>query len=89
MAVVGGRLSLEDLDEWLLDHSWNMHQDSDEAAQNLASDVGILLYEHSDGHRSESDLKQRFAVLARPVAVLFKREPRFGADHGDSCWRQR
>ena len=48
--LLSGRLDLESIEDWLVQHSWNMHLDSDRAAQDLASGVELALAEHSSGH---------------------------------------
>lgn len=44
---VAGELSLDAFDEWFAQATWNMHQDSDEAAQRLADAIELRLAEHT------------------------------------------
>jgi hypothetical protein len=50
-------LSLDSFEDWLAQRSWNMHLDSDPAAQKLASAIELRLAEFSNGHLDESALR--------------------------------
>lgn len=50
-------ISLDQFEGWLADRSWNMHRDSDEAAQRLASAIELRLAEHSSGHLDNVELR--------------------------------
>lgn len=52
-----GKISLDEFEDWLVERSWNMHQDSEEAAQKLAAAIELRLAEHSSGHLSHADLR--------------------------------
>jgi hypothetical protein len=54
-----GDISLDRFEDWLVQHSWNMQLDSDEAAQKLAASVELRLAEHSSGHLNESELREQ------------------------------
>ena len=54
---LGGELSYHEFEDWLIQDSWNMHQDSPEDAQDLVSDINLLIYEYLDGHIDEEKLK--------------------------------
>jgi hypothetical protein len=54
-----GDISLDRFEDWLVQHSWNMQLDSEEAAQKLAAAVELRLAEHSSGHLDESDLREQ------------------------------
>jgi hypothetical protein len=53
-----GEISLDELEDWLVERSWNMHRDSDEAAQKLAAAIELRLAEHSSGHLSDDGLRK-------------------------------
>lgn len=73
--LLSGALDLESFEDWLVQHSWNMHLDSDRAAQELASAVELALAEHSSGHLSGAELRQELhsllgQVVASPRSAL-------------------
>ena len=59
---LAGELSYHDFEDWLIQASWNMHQDSSQDAQELVSDISLLIYEYLDGHIDEEKLR----VALRP-----------------------
>jgi hypothetical protein len=62
-------LSLDQFEDWIAQQSWNMHKDSNEAAQKLASAIELRLAEHSSGHLSESALREELRQFANPPVV--------------------
>jgi len=58
-----GELSLDQFEDWLVQKSWNMHKDSDEAAQSLASKIELRLAEHSSGHLDENALHEELKTF--------------------------
>lgn len=64
-----GDLSLDGLEDWLAQSSWNMHKDSNEAAQKLASAIELRLAEHSSGHLKEPALRDELRQFANPAIV--------------------
>jgi hypothetical protein len=69
-----GDISLDVFEDWLVQRSWNMHKDSNEAAQKLASAVELRLAEHSSGHLDEAALRDEL----RPFVTRFTMEIVFG-----------
>ena len=67
--VLSGKLDLESFEDWLVQQSWNMHLDSDRAAQELASGVELALAEHSSGHLSDDELRQELHSLLGQVVA--------------------
>jgi hypothetical protein len=67
--LLSGRLDLESFEDWLVQHSWNMHLDSDPAAQDLAAGVELALAEHSSGHLSDDELRQELHALPGQVVA--------------------
>lgn len=63
------RLSLDDFEDWLVAHSWNMHQDSAPSAQDLASALELALYEYSSGHLTEAELRSELMSLSGNIVV--------------------
>lgn len=62
-------LSLERFEDWIAQQSWNMHQDSIEPAQKLASAIELRLAEHSSGHLNEAALREELRQFANPPIV--------------------
>jgi hypothetical protein len=62
-------LSLDRFEDWIAGQSWNMHRDSSDPAQALASAIELRLAEHSSGHLSESDLREELRQFANPPVV--------------------
>jgi hypothetical protein len=62
-----GEISLDIFEDWLVQRSWNMHKDSGEAAQKLASAIELRLAEHSSGHLDEAELRNEL----RPFVTSF------------------
>ncbi|HEV2464551.1 MAG TPA: hypothetical protein VGT04_12175 [Acidobacteriaceae bacterium] len=58
-----GNISLDVFEDWLVQRSWNMHKDSDEAAQKLASQIELRLAEHSSGHLDEEAMREEFRAF--------------------------
>ncbi len=56
-SFLAGTVSQDAFEDWLVQHSWNMHLDSDESAQNLASAIELRLAEYSSGHLDEAALR--------------------------------
>ena len=67
-------ISLERFENWLVEHSWNMHQDSEEVAQRLVSAIELRLAEHSSGHLDENALRQELL----PFVTKFNVQISFG-----------
>jgi len=64
-----GDLSLDRLEDWIAQSSWNMHKDSDQPSQKLASAIELRLAEHSSGHLDESALRDELRQLVNPKVV--------------------
>ncbi|HEY4904751.1 MAG TPA: hypothetical protein VIH89_14855 [Candidatus Sulfotelmatobacter sp.] len=63
-------LSLDQFEDWIASQSWNMHKDSSDVAQKLASEIELRLAEHSSGHLSEASLRDELRQFANPSVVL-------------------
>src|SRR5207253_2856861 len=64
----------DQFEDWLVQRSWNMHADSTEAAQRLASAIELRLAEHSSGHLDEAALRQELL----PLVTTYKATVAFG-----------
>ena len=65
-----GEISLDQLEDWLVEQSWNMHRDSDESAQRLAGAIELRLAEHSSGHMDELSLQRELLSLINKTLSL-------------------
>jgi hypothetical protein len=67
------QITLNDFEDWLVQQSWNMHQDSDDAAQRLVGAIELRLAEYSDDHLTDDALERELKGLIAPsVFVLFE-----------------
>jgi hypothetical protein len=64
-----GDLPLDQFEDWLVQNSWDMHKDSDEPSQKLASAVELRLAEYSSGHLDEGALRDELRQLVNPALV--------------------
>jgi hypothetical protein len=67
-------ISLDLFEDWLVQQSWNMHKDSNEAALRLASAIELRLAEYSSGHLSECGLRDEL----RPFVTNYSLSMFFG-----------
>lgn len=67
IALVEGKLSLDEFEDRFVADSWNMHQVDSPSSVALASAVELRLAEHSSGHLSESDMKAELSKLVSGV----------------------
>ena len=68
-------ISLDQFEDWLVQRSWNMHEDSPEAAQKLVASIELRLAEHSSGHLDEGSLHNEL----RPLVTIYTMQISFGA----------
>src|SRR5690242_16649847 len=69
---LGDRVSLQDFEDWLVSNSWNMHRDSSASAQNLVSDIELLLSEYSSEHRVYDELQNELSRLLDSIVVAVR-----------------
>ena len=62
------RLSLGDFEAWLVSESWNMHQDSTPAAQDLVSAIELLLAERSGHELNDFEFRKELSSLADNIS---------------------
>lgn len=62
-------IPLDVFEDWLVQRSWNMHQESSEAAQKLASAIELRLAEHSSDHLNEDQLHQELLPFVTNYTV--------------------
>src|SRR3989338_10268664 len=60
---LGELISLDELEEWLVSSSWNMHQFADKDAQHLVGAIELRLAEYSQGHLDDRDLKHELQMI--------------------------
>jgi hypothetical protein len=59
-----GSVSFEEFEDWFIDQSWDSHLDSSQSAQDLVSDISLLIYEYLDERIEESGLKEGLRSIA-------------------------
>ena len=62
---LANKSSLDEFEDWFVQNSWNMHKDSDLAAQRLAYAVELRLAEHDAEHLPADDFRRELAELLR------------------------
>ncbi|MHB1756473.1 MAG: hypothetical protein ACYCT9_03060 [Leptospirillum sp.] len=66
---IQGNISLRAFEDWIVPNSWNMsHLPSD--AQDLSSDIELLLAEFSNGDWTEDEIKNLMEPLLRSVHIV-------------------
>jgi hypothetical protein len=67
------QITLNDFEDWLARESWNMHLDSDEAAQALVGAIELRLAEYSADHLTDDALERELkGLLASTVELLIE-----------------
>lgn len=61
--------SLDDFEDWLVQHSWNVHKAADFDLLRLVYAIELRLAEHSSGHLSEDALRKELRSLLQIVPV--------------------
>lgn len=64
-------MTLNEFEDWLVVHSWNMHQDSDEAARRLVGAIELRLAEYSDEHLTDEGLERELRGLFVPSEIVW------------------
>jgi len=67
--------SLDQFEDWLVQRSWDMHKDSDESAQKLASQIELRVAEYTSGHLNEQELREELL----PFVTTYTATVRFGS----------
>lgn len=75
ISLLSGDVSLDDFEDWLTTSSWNMHQHSPRAAQELVGDIELALFEYSNGLLDEDQLRMRLLSLAGNIYVPIPEHP--------------
>ena len=71
---LSNEMSLDRFEDWLVEQSWNMHKDSSEAAQKLASAIELRLAEYSGGHLDEAALRDELRGFVNSYTLHFSFE---------------
>lgn len=66
---LANQISLDDFEDWIAQRSWDAHQDSDAAAQELAYAIELRLAEHSSGHLSEVELRHELTQFVQQYSL--------------------
>src|SRR5262245_38334597 len=80
-------LSFEQFEDWLIDHSWDMHQGSPQDAQEMVLDIKEVIYQYLDRCIDEHTLKQRLQPLiaSTSATVTVGQEPSFNLRLGSTA----
>jgi len=62
------KMTLKELEDWLIPATWDLHQETDRQAVDLANEVVLLLMEYSNEHRTESEIRE---ILREKVTHIF------------------
>jgi hypothetical protein len=66
-AFLANRISLEQLEDWSAEYSWNIHTRADGETQKLVYQIRAILNAYSD-ESQESVIRQELAAVVRPFA---------------------
>ena len=64
---VGGQISRDEFEDWLVQNSWNIHRGRDIAAQRLVYAVELRLAENDSGHLPELEFRAELKSLLNNV----------------------
>lgn len=64
---VGGKITIDEFQDWFVPQSWNIHQRADPSTVDLAYEIDLRLAEYSNGDRTEDELKRILRPLIRTV----------------------
>ena len=64
LSHLAGETTLDELENWLVEETWDAHLTDPDGA-DLAYDLKLLIVEHTNGDRSELDLKRAFVPLVQ------------------------
>jgi hypothetical protein len=62
------KMTLKELENWLIPATWDLHWETDRQAVDLANEVVLLLMEYSNGHRTESGIRE---ILREKATHIF------------------
>jgi hypothetical protein len=68
-SFLADRLSLEQLEDWSAEYSWNIHKRADDSTQALAYQVRAILNAYSND-LCEDGLRRELAIAVRPFVQL-------------------
>lgn len=72
-AFLAHKVSLGSFEDWFVQQSWDMHQDSEPNAQKVAASIELRLAEYTSGHLTEDELREELrpfaSIYVNPAAV--------------------
>jgi hypothetical protein len=77
-SYLANEISFAEFEDWLIDHSWNMHKDSFKGVQESVHDINAAIYEYLDGYKDEDALKhdlEPFISHVSDIVVFSDRQP--------------
>jgi hypothetical protein len=66
---LAGHTSLEELDDWLTRHSWNMHLDSLRGAQEAVGKIELSIAEYLAGHLSMPEFRDSLLSVLNDTEI--------------------
>ena len=63
-------LSIDEFEDWIVQHTWNVHQVDSGTVQDLASAIEARLAEYSGGHITEESLRNQLRPLAQQYVMM-------------------
>jgi hypothetical protein len=64
-------IDLDKFEDWIAQHTWNVHEFGDPSAVFLAQAIELRLSEHSSGHLSERGLRHELSLLQEIPMIQF------------------
>jgi siroheme synthase (precorrin-2 oxidase/ferrochelatase) len=62
-SYLSNKISLEQFENWIAQHTWNIHRFGDPAVEQRAFQIEAKLAEYSAGHIDEAALRQELAAM--------------------------
>lgn len=62
-SYVSNEISIHEFDDWVAQHTWNVHRSGDSEAEQLAFEIEAKLAEFSGGQIDEPSLRHELAAL--------------------------
>lgn len=66
---LAGEIPLQQLEEWLVRRSWDLHRIANERTHELVAELELLLAEFSNGDWTEEELRRMLAPLVESYTV--------------------
>ena|SRR3990172_2220908 len=72
-----GKITLDDMDSWLVSRTWNLDPEAEPSTNDLALTIQLRLAEYSNGHLTKQQLNSHLSELLGTLEIrLASNEPR-------------